>query len=106
MSAEGKVYYNVLVKDGNRFVNWDFNVNSTVRQCLEKFRWQWRPNTVRVNGKPLKNSQLDISLVDLLCGKDGTKPKNNERVTITLVAPPEEKKPAKAATKEEKHDVH
>ena len=105
MSAEVKTYYNVLVKDGNRFVNWDFNVKSTVRQCLEKFRWQWKPNTVKVNGKPLKNNQLDISLVDLLCGQTGKEPTNNARVTITLVAPPEQKKPVKAA-KEETHDVH
>ena len=102
---EVKLYYNVLVKDGNRTVNWDFNVNSTVRQVLQKFRWVWRPNTIKVNGKPLKNNQLDISLVDLICGKDGTKPKNNERVTITLIAPPEQKNTAKAAAKEDK-DVH
>ena len=102
---EVKLYYNVLVKDGNRTVNWDFNVNSTVRQVLQKFRWVWRPNTIKVNGKPLKNNQLDISLADLICGKDGTKPKNNERVTITLIAPPEQKKPAKAAAKEDEN-VH
>ena len=102
---EVKLYYNVLVKDGNRTVNWDFNVNSTVRQVLQKFRWVWRPNTIKVNGKPLKNNQLDISLADLICGKDGTAPKNNERVTITLIAPPEPKKPEKAVTKEDK-DVH
>ena len=97
---EAKVYFNVLMKDGNRTVNWDFAGNSTVRQCLEKFRWLWRPNSVLVNGIPLKNDQLDRMLKHMA---DLTMPgyENNARITITMIAPPEPRKPLRTGRKEE-----
>jgi len=102
---ESKMYFNVLMKDGNRTVNWDFTGNSTVRQCLEKFRWQWKPNTVKVNGYLLKNDQLDRMLKHMadLTMQDY---QNNDRIVITLIAPPEPKKTVKAGKKGGVRNVH
>lgn len=80
--------FNVLIRDGdkktaNRFVNWDFSDQTTVFECLRKFKWSWKHNSVKVNGKPLKDDQLNISLIDIM---QETRPgwKYGDRVTITM----------------------
>ena len=103
---ENKVFYNVLMKDGNRSVNWDFNSNSTVFQCLEKFKWTWKPNTVKVSGMSVKNDQLGRTLAYMMAQ---TNPdavfQNNTRLTITMVPLPEKKRP-RIDRQEVRQNVH
>lgn len=103
---EGRIYYNVLMKDGNRTVNWDFTSSSTIWQCLDKFRWTWKPNSVKVNGMSVKNNQLDQTLAYMMAlTKPDAVMQNNTRLTITMLPLPEKKPVRKPKTGEEIRNV-
>ena len=55
---------NVLIKDGNRTVNWDFPVDSSIRDALQLWRFEWAPDSVRINGKPYPDEELGCALVE------------------------------------------
>ena len=53
-----KIINNVLIKDGNRTVNWDFPDDSSVRDALLLWHFEWEPDSVRINGKPVSEEDL------------------------------------------------
>ena len=55
---------NVLIKDGNRTVNWDFPAYSSVLDVLQLWHFDWEPDSVTINGKPVP----DETLGSALCG--------------------------------------
>ena len=57
---------NVIMKDGNRTVNWDFTGSTTVRECLQRWNFEWEPNTVHVCGWLVFESQLDKPIADYM----------------------------------------
>ena len=67
----GKIF--VVIKDGNRTVAWDYYGDTSIRKILGNRFFAWEPNTVRVNGTPLKDDELDTRLDAF--SKDGAKVK-------------------------------
>ena len=65
MSQEEKLI-NVIMKDGNRTVNWDFKESTTVLECLKRWNFEWEPNTVHVCGFLVFESQLDKPITDYM----------------------------------------
>ena len=57
---EKKLY--VVIKDGNRTVGWDFFGDTTIRTVLANKYFVWTPDTVKANGTPLKDDELDAKL--------------------------------------------
>lgn len=53
---------NVVIKDGNRIVNWDFAPSETIESVLKRWGFQWEPNSVVVCGLPLDDNMLDKPL--------------------------------------------
>ena len=88
---EGKNTINVLIKDGNRIVNWDYSENKTVSEILKENDFRPVPGTIMINGclsveNPAAGRLADCPQIPAPDGK-GT------RVVITLKSQPE-KKPA------------
>ena len=55
----------VVVKDGNRTVNWIFNERTRLDRILDTFERGYRPvkrDTVRLNGRKLLEAHLDCKL--------------------------------------------
>ena len=63
MSKE--IIRNVVIKDGNRTVNWDFKAERSVRDILQERGFEWEPGSVKVCGKPFCEDYLDWSLLKL-----------------------------------------
>lgn len=83
---------NVIMKDGNRIVNWDFDPNETVRSVITRWNFAWEPNTVRVCGVlMMPENMLDHPLKDYMYepSKVYDYPK---RVYIEMAQPKKEKK--------------
>ena len=83
---------NVIVKDGNRTVNWDYFPDKTIAEILEENGFKPVPGTVRVVGHqkfaPLANLKLwQLSDYDQEISPDG----KQMRVVITLKSQPEKK---------------
>lgn len=57
---EKKLY--VVIKDGNRTVGWDYFGDTTIRTVLANKFFTWEPDTVKVHGEFLKDSELDAKL--------------------------------------------
>lgn len=82
---------NVLVKDGNRTVNWDYNENKTVSEILKDNDFRPVPGSIMINGclsveNPAAGRLADYPQIPAPDGK-------GMRVVITLKSQPE-KKPA------------
>ena len=60
MSKE--IIRNVVIKDGNRTVNWDFKADSSVREILQDRGFEWEPGSVKVCGKPVTEEDLSCML--------------------------------------------
>lgn len=80
-----EIIRNVLIKDGNRTVNWDFKADSTVREVLQLWKFEWEPDSVKICGKPVPDNMLDHPLSDYWLWKGS--------VVITMV--PKKKGPQK-----------
>lgn len=57
-----KIIRNVVIKDGNRTVNWDFKANSSVRDILLDRGFEWETGSVKVCGKPVTDEDLSFML--------------------------------------------
>ena len=82
---------NVLIKDGNRTVNWDYSENKTVAEILKDNDFRPVPGSIMVGGylsveKPAAGRLADCPQIPAPDGK-------GMRVVITLKSQPE-KKPA------------
>lgn len=60
MSKE--IIRNVVIKDGNRTVNWDFKADSSVRDILQERGFDWEPGSVKICGKPVTDEDLSYML--------------------------------------------
>ena len=60
MSKE--IIRNVVIKDGNRTVNWDFKADRSVRDILQERGFEWEPGSVKVCGKPVTEEDLSFML--------------------------------------------
>lgn len=52
----------VLFKDGNRTVNWEFSARTTVLKALKDREFEWEKDSVKINDVPTPDSMLDIAL--------------------------------------------
>jgi hypothetical protein len=88
---------NVLIKDGNRTVNWDYFDDSYVQNLLDRHKFRPVNGTVRIGGlepdKPLNKLKLSECVQEV--SPDGYQ----MRVRITLVSV--KPKPKKAEVKKE-----
>lgn len=78
MSNGKEMVRNVLIKDGNRTVNWDFPANSTVRDVLRLWQFEWEPDSVKINGRPVPDGVLCYPLANFISLWDGN-------IVITMV---------------------
>lgn len=84
-----KIIRDVLIKDGNRTVNWDFKADSSVREVLQERGFVWEPGSVKVCGKPVTEEQLCLVVMgDLTCF---------DRIVITMVPKKKTKKKEEVA---------
>lgn len=82
---------NVLIKDGNRIVNWDYSQNKTVSEILKENDFRPVSGSIMINGclsveNPAAGKLADCPQIPAPDGK-------GMRVVITLKSQPE-KKPA------------
>ena len=84
MSKE--IIRNVVIKDGNRTVNWDFKADSSLREILQEHGFEWEPGSVKVCGTSVPEEQLHLMLMGYLTW-DG-------RIVITMVPKKKEVKNA------------
>ena len=83
---------NVLTKDGNRTVNWDYSENKTIAEILKENDFRPVSGSIMINGcLSVENPAAGI-LAD--CPKIPAPDGKGMRVVITLKSQPE-KKPAK-----------
>ena len=88
---EEKNMINVLIKDGNRIINWDYRLDKTIGEILTENDFRPVPGSIMVGGY--------LSIVDPNAGTLADCPQTpapdgkGMRVTITLKSQPE-KKPA------------
>lgn len=82
---------NVVMRDGNRTVNWDFKESTTVRECLTRWKFEWEPNSVFVCGEPAFENQLDKPIKDFMYAPSEIYEYAN-RVFIVMKQPVVEKK--------------
>ena len=83
--SKGIIIRDVLIKDGNRILNWDFKADSSVRDILQEHDFEWEPGSVKVCGTPVSEEYLNHMLMGYLTW-DG-------RIVITMV--PKKKEPKK-----------
>ena len=92
---------NVLIKDGNRTVNWDYYPDRTIWDILRENGFRPVPGTIKVGGVPLT---FDPSAHRLSgCPQEVSPDGKQMRVRITLKSQPEKKPVVKK--KEEQADV-
>ena len=82
MSKE--IIRNVVIKDGNRTVNWDFNADSSVREILQERGFEWEPGSVNVCGTSVPEEQLHLMLMGYLTW--------DNRIVITMTPKKKEQK--------------
>ena len=75
----------VVIKDGNRTVNWDFRADMSVRDVLQESGFEWEPGSVKVCGTSVPEEQLHLMLMGYLTW--------GPRIVITMV--PKKKEPKK-----------
>ena len=91
---------NVLIKDGNRTVNWDYSENKTVAEILKDNDFRAVPGSIMVGGY--------LSVEDPAAGKLADCPQipapdgKGMRVVITLKSQPEKKPEVKKKTEDRK----
>ena len=79
---------NVLIKDGNRTVNWDYHPNKTVGAILEETEFRPLPGTVGVKGLDMFGPQIGgLRLAE--CPQEIAPDGKQMRVVITLRSKPE-----------------
>ena len=82
--SKGIIIRDVLIKDGNRTVNWDFRADSSVRDILLDRGFEWEPGSVKVSGTEVPEEYLNHMLMGYLTW-DG-------RIVITMVPKKKEQK--------------
>lgn len=82
---------NVLIKDGNRTVNWDYNENKTIAETLKDNDFRPVPGSIMVGGYLSVEDPKAGRLAD--CPQIPAPDGKGMRVVITLKSQPE-KKPA------------
>lgn len=80
-----KIIRDVLIKDGNRIVNWDFKATSSLREVLQERGFEWEPGSVKVCGRPVTEEQLCLVVMGDLT--------DFYRIVITMA--PKKKEPKK-----------
>jgi len=93
---------NVLIKDGNRTVNWDYHPNKTVGLILSENEFRPLPGTVGVKGLDTLGQQLGALRLSE-CPQEITPDGKQMRVVITLKSKLE--KTLKERKKEESTDA-
>ena len=84
---------NVIVKDGNRTVNWDYFPDKTIMEILEENGFKPVPGTMKVQGLcfPCHRGEVNPALRLSDCPQDITPDGKQMRVVITLKSQPEKK---------------
>ena len=88
---EGKNTINVLIKDGNRTVNWDYDEDKTIAEILKDNNFRPVPGSIMVGGYLSVENPAAGRLAD--CPQRLLPDGKGKRVVITLKSQPE-KKPA------------
>lgn len=57
---------NVIIRDGNRTVNWDFPGSDTALEVLNRWHFEWEAESVSVCGMPIPEEMLNSTLDDLV----------------------------------------
>lgn len=83
--SKGIIIRDVLIKDGNRILNWDFKADSSVRDILQEHGFEWEPGSVKVCGTSVPEEQLHLMLMGYLTF--------GPRIIITMT--PKKKEPKK-----------
>ena len=87
---------NVLIKDGNRIVNWDFSDKDTVLEILKRWNFKWVPDSARICGMPIPEELLSETVQHFVeASKQFNLYKDKLVVEIEGIPekPPEKKKP-------------
>ncbi len=53
----------IVIKDGNRTVNWDFPEEMGLMEVLNRWNFKWEPDSVRVFGMPIPDNLLTESVM-------------------------------------------
>ena len=80
---------NVLIKDGNRTVNWDYSDNKTVLEILKENDFRPVSGSILINGCLSVENPAAGRLAD--CPQIPAPDGNGMRVVITLKSQPEKK---------------
>ena len=56
----------VIIRDGNRIVSWDFHEDDTVLDALKRFKFAWEPDSARVCGMPIPDDLLTEKIVQFV----------------------------------------
>lgn len=75
--SKGIIIRDVLIKDGNRILNWDFKADSSVREILQEHGFEWEPGSVKVCGTSVPEEQLHLMRMGYLTW--------GNRIVITIV---------------------
>lgn len=58
MTDYRKPMVNVILRDGNRTVNWDYPEDTPLLDVLKNWKFSWETDSVRVCGMPIPDSLL------------------------------------------------
>ena len=97
---------NVLIKDGNRTVNWDYYPDRTIGDILLENGFKPIPHTVNVKGLdfPCPRGELNTAIRLSDCPQEISPDGKQMRVVITLKSVPE-KKPVVVKKVEDSEDA-
>ena len=87
---------NVMIKDGQRTVNWDFPDNTNIAYVLGRFKFKPVPGSIKACGVDVPNPSL-VQLKDCVMemNPSGTHDGVKKRVRITLTSAKTETKQSK-----------
>lgn len=91
---------NVLIKDGNRTVNWDYSEDKTIEQILKDNDFRPVPGSIMINGYLSLENPAAGRLAD--CPQIPAPDGKGMRVVITLKSQPEKKPEVKKKTEDRK----
>ena len=85
---------NVLIKDGDRIINWDFLANTNLAYILGRFAFKPVPGSVTAGGQQIPDDRLNKTTL-AQCTQEIAPTGEQMRVVITLksVKPPAKPKP-------------
>ena len=78
-------FVNTIIFNGNRKINWDFRDNKSLEEALKWFGFKWKNNSIRVNGHPVVDSKLFMTLASFVEASKMCGDECHERLFITMI---------------------